>query len=135
MVRENLAYDFVRFEERKPSEAKVQMKLIRSEKNVKKAMAKSVWANLAVFAVVAAFVCALLFSYMQSNEMSSKIKKAERLNRELAAQSTLLQVEIDQTFSMKKIAELAESYGMVKAEKYQYKYFSVADGDTVNAGR
>ena len=96
-------------------------------------MAKSVWANLAVFAVVAAFVCALLFSYMRSNEMSSRIKQAEKRNRELTAQSTLLQVEIDQTFSMKKVSELAESYGMVKAEKYQYKYFSVADGDTVNA--
>lgn len=133
MVRENLAYDFVRFEERKPTERQAELKIIHREKNTKKAMTKSVAAYLAVFAVVAGFVCALLFSYMQSNELSSKIKSAEKHNRELAAQSTLLQVEIDQTFSLKQIAELAESYGMVKAEKYQYKYFTVADGDKVSA--
>ena len=133
MVRENLAYDFVRFEERKPTERQAELKLIHREKNTKKAMTKSVVAYLAVFAVAAAFVCALLFSYMQSNELSSKIKDAEKRNRELTAQSTLLQVDIDQTFSLKQISELAESYGMVKAEKYQYKYFTVADGDKVSA--
>ena len=133
MVRENLAYDFSRFEERKPSEHAVELKLVEKKKNRSKAMAKSVWASLVVFALVAAFVVGLLFSYMRSNELSSKVKEAERLNRELTAQNTLLQVEIDQTFSMKKVSELAESYGMVKAEKYQYKYFTVADGDKVNA--
>ena len=96
-------------------------------------MAKSVWANLVVFALVAAFIVGLLFSYMRSNELSSAIKSAEKRNRELTSQNTLLQVEIDQTFSMKKVSELAESYGMVKAEKYQYKYFTVADGDKVSA--
>ena len=133
MVRENLAYDFSRFEERKPSEHSVQLKLVEKKNNSKKAMAKSVWANLLVFVVVAAFVVGLLFSYMRSNELSSAIKAAEKHNHELTSQNTLLQVEIDQTFSMKKVSELAESYGMVKAEKYQYKYFTVADGDKVTA--
>ena len=133
MVGENLAYDFSRFEERKPSEHAVQLKLVEKQKNSKKAMAKSVWANLVVFALVAAFIVGLLFSYMRSNELSSAIKSAEKRNRELTSQNTLLQVEIDQTFSMKKVGELAESYGMVKAEKYQYKYFTVADGDKVSA--
>ena len=133
MVRENLAYDFSRFEERKPSEHSVQLKLVEKKNNSKKAMAKSVWANLLVFVVVAAFVVGLLFSYMRSNELSSAIKAAEKHNHELTSQNTRLQVEIDQTFSMKKVSELAESYGMVKAEKYQYKYFTVADGDKVTA--
>ena len=133
MVRENLAYDFSRFEERKPTEHAVQLKLVQKQKNSKKAMVKSVWAYLAVFAVVATFVVGLLFSYMRSNELSSEIKAAEKRNRELTSQNTLLQVEIDQTFSMKKVSELAESYGMVKAEKYQYKYFTVAEGDRVDA--
>jgi cell division protein FtsL len=133
MVRENLAYDFSRFEERKPTEHAVQLKLVEKQKNSKKAMVKSVWAYLAVFAVVATFVVGLLFSYMRSNELSSAIKAAEKRNRELTSQNTLLQVEIDQTFSMKKVSELAESYGMVKAEKYQYKYFTVAEGDKVSA--
>ncbi len=133
MVRENLAYDFSRFEERKPTEHAVQLKLVEKQKNSKKAMVKSVWVYLAVFAAVATFIVGLLFSYMRSNELSSAIKAAEKRNRELTSQNTLLQVEIDQTFSMKKVSELAESYGMVKAEKYQYKYFTVAEGDKVSA--
>lgn len=132
MVRENLAYDFTRFEERKPTERATELKIVRREKESRKAFKKSVWANLGLFAVIAGVLCGLIFSYMKSNELSSKIKAAERVNRELSAQQTLLQVEIEQTFSMKTVSELAESYGMVKAEKYQYKYFSVADGDTVN---
>lgn len=132
MIRENLAYDFVRFEERKPIEQAPELKLIRREKNNRKVMTKSVTAYLCIFAVVAAFVVGLLFSYMQSNELSARVKAAEKQNRELAAQRTLLQVEIDQTFSMKQVGELAESYGMVKAENYQHRYFSVADGDKVS---
>ncbi|MBQ9557440.1 MAG: hypothetical protein IJU94_02425 [Clostridia bacterium] len=133
MVRENLAYDFSRFEERKPSEHSVQLKLVEKKNNSKKAMAKSVWANLLVFVAVAVFVVALLFSYMRSNELSSAIRAAEKQNHELTSQNTLLQVEIDRTFSMKTVSELAEDYGMVKAEKYQYKYFTVAEGDRVDA--
>lgn len=133
MVRENLAYDFSRFEERKPSEHSVQLKLVEKKNNSKKAMAKSVWANLLVFVAVAVFVVALLFSYMRSNELSSAIRAAEKQNHELTSQNTLLQVEIDRTFSMKTVSELAEGYGMIKAEKYQYKYFTVAEGDRVDA--
>lgn len=133
MVRENLAYDFNRFEERVPAKKGTELKIVHREKSSRKAMAKSLWANLAVFAVVAAFICGLLFSYMQSNELSSDIRKAEKRNGELTAQLTLLDVEIEQMFSVRTVSELAESYGMIKAEKYQYKYFSVAKGDMVDA--
>lgn len=132
MVRENLAYDFDRFEARKPTEQATKLKIVRREKESRKALKKSVWASLGVFALVAGVLCALICSYMKSNEVSAQLKAAEKINRELSAQQTLLQVEIEQTYSMKSISDLAESYGMVKAEKYQYKYFSVADGDTVN---
>ena len=131
MVRENLAYDFNRFEERKPTQKSAELKIVRSNENTRKSMTRSVVATLVLFGAVVLLMCAFLFSAAQSLELSNRIKSAEKLNKELLSQQTLLEVEKEQMFSLKVVSELAEEYGMVKAEKYQMRYLSIAKEDTV----
>ena len=90
----------------------------------------------ALFVMVLAIVCAILYNKMILTELTSQIEDAQAQYELLKNDNRLMQVALENKTSLRTIQEIAENeLGMAKVESYQVQYIDLGAGDRVVLAR
>ena len=139
MAKTNLAYDLEKLEQHyaTPGAPKVkqppELKVVGSRKAQSN---KGMLRGAALFVMVLAIVCAILYNKMILTELTSQIEDAQSQYELLKNENRLMQVALENKTSLRSIQEIAENeLGMAKVESYQVQYIDLGSGDRVVLAR
>ena len=119
---DTLAYDFEMFMEHPKKEKPdniVKMKV--SSKRKERAKPKSILIFVALGAVLL-YCCLGIKMRVTANEINAEISSVQNQIRELKAEKTRLEMQMEQIISYENISEKAKELGMTKAKSSQIKY-------------
>ena len=124
MAATNTAYDFERFEVKKP-----RIKLVEEPQKSKKVKAKARLTPLKAVATCLAavlIISAVLYNRAQMTELSDKVSKAKSTLSVLENENERLKLSLQGMASLNKVEQyVQQNLNMVKAEKYQITYITV----------
>lgn len=139
MSKTNLAYDFEKLEQHyaAPGTPKVkqppELKVVEGRKAGSNA---AMLRGAAIFAVVLAIVCAILYNNMILTELTSQIEDTQEQFEQLKNEDRLMQVQLEGKTSLRAVQDIAENeLGMAKVESYQVQYIDLGAGDRVVLAR
>lgn len=136
MKKDNLAYDFKRFETNPIEEKQPHIKKIPKTKKVQ----KSNYNSLVVFIIVGFILCfGMVFLKVQINETTSQIQNQTKMLNELKSDEIRLKMNIESNVSLNNIEKQAkEELGLNKIETSQIEYVNIekdSENITVNKNR
>jgi len=134
---DNLAYDFARFEKRKPTAIKKEkMKQPAAKENDDKLRLAHRRNTVAAFKIMCAVLTAgivvamFLYSNAQISELNSTIANNQKKLTQLQSEEVRLNVEFEQRVSIASIdTYIQNELKLVKYEKHQIHYIDLSEGD------
>lgn len=135
MDRENLAYDFARFEPSRPEQKNNVVKMPRQKKEPQK-KSKLSFGTLCkrgfTALVVVAFAMVLIHGYVTTNELTNSIATQQKKLSEAQSEYTQLQNAKSSKYNLEYVEQYAKNVlGMQKMQRNQVEYVQMNDGDKI----
>lgn len=127
MKKDNLAYDFKRFQTSKTEEQQPHIKKIPKTKKIE----KSNYNSLVVFIIIGFILCfGMVLLKVKINETTSQIQKQTKLLNELKSDEVRIKMNIESNVSLNNIEKIAkEELGLNKIETSQMEYVNIKKDD------
>ncbi len=128
-MQTNTAYDFARFERR---EQKPQLRVVKRTKTQKiKAGIRAVRV-VAIAALFLALVVSVLYSQVQSTELSAELRRQQNQLEDLQSEYTYLANEMEMRTNLSAVQEYAANVlKMIKMDRSQITYVTAAQENSV----
>ena len=128
MAAANTAYDFERFETKKP-----QIKLVdESKKSKAKKTSRSMPKMIVLGIAMTVIFSAVLYNRAVMTELCDKVNQTKASLTALQSESARLKLQLEGITSLNKVEQYAQTnLNMVKAEKYQTTYITLDREDKV----
>lgn len=128
-MQNNTAYDFARFQ---PREEKPRLRVVERTKR-QKLLAGFRWAKVVAFAALfLALVVSVLYSQVQSTELSAQLRREQETLEDLQSEYTYLSNEMEMRTNLSAVQDYAANVlKMIKMDRSQMTYVTAAQENSV----
>ncbi len=128
-MQNNTAYDFARFQ---PREEKPRLRVVERTKR-QKLKAGFRWAKVVAFAALfLALVVSVLYSQVQSTELSAQLRREQNALEDMQSEYTYLTNEMEMRTNLSVVQEYAANVlKMIKLDRSQVTYVTAAQENSV----